>query len=434
MQSYTRVAVIGPEDSIASCIDVARVYTPQLELVPFPYELEDEAPDLFKSLADTYSLVLFTGPIPYYRTKETVDTGHASCVYIPFNGVALYRALFQIRHLRDFSRVSIDTIAQNEVSAAYRELGLPESSGHVLEYNRALTAAELVSFHAERYVGGLTDVALTCLRSAHLELVRRGIPSVRIFPVASAIRETLDRIRLIGESEWRKGHQICVGILSVDGYDEWARRKGMYETQKLHLQLGQSMFNYVRSLDGHFINTSPGEFLFFTTRAMVESSTEQFTKSPSLLESVYLPPDLTLSMGLGIGETANLAADHARTALQRAKDFGFNSCFIVNEDHQIIGPLGQHGSVAEDLRVTNDLFLDIARKTGLGAVTVSRLMNAIHNLGKDFTANELASFLGITVRSTRRLLNQLEEAQVLTVVGQEAPYARGKPRRVFRLR
>lgn len=426
------VAIIGPEDSIGDCLKVAKEY-PWLLIKSFPYETEDETDELIKSLQNDFSVILFTGPIPYFRTKDLPELMNITCMYVPFNRNGLYRALFQARIINDFSRVSIDTIKKSEVSSVYEELGLTNPPDNILEYSHALTTNEFVDFHKALYEQGKTEIAFTCLRSCYLALKKMGIPVIRIFPLSSDIRETLEKAQLVSESLWNKGLQITVGVVAVDGYHEWAKVKGIHEVQALNLRLTHLMLQYVKNVDGHFIQTSPGEFLFFTTRTLIENSTNQFSHSPQILKKFSQFEQLTVSIGIGIGGTASSSANHARIALQQAQQHGGNTCFVVNEQHQIVGPLGNEQNSIIDLRTTEDEQLEAAKRTGLSGATLNRLLNAIKQSGREFTANEVASFLNMTLRSARRLLSFLEKANIIEIVGQESIHSRGKPRRVYKL-
>jgi hypothetical protein len=432
MKSFSKIAVIGPQDSIDDCLQVALEY-PNLTLHGFPYESEAQAPELLKSLGNQYDVILFTGPLPFYMTKNQPVLSDIPAVFIPFNGSGLYRALFQIRNLDSFRRISIDTISQEEVHSAFRELGLTDFPNEILEYNQPLAREEYVSYHKNLYDRGEIDVALTCIRSCYQELQKLGVPVVRIFPLLSVIRETLDRVSLIGESLWHKGFQLAVGIVSVNRYGEWSNQKGIHDIQKLQVQVTQSLILFTKEVDGHFIHTGPGEFLFFTTRALIERSTHKFSRPPVVLQQTYLPEELSLSIGIGVGGTANLAAENARIALQKARMEDGNTCYVVNEDHQVIGPLGKNDSSIIELRTTGEFILNAVKKTGLSAPTLNKVFNAIEQAGQDFTVNEVAAFLGMTLRSTRRLLQQLEQANFLKIVGQESVHSRGKPRKVYRL-
>ena len=51
----------------------------------------------------------------------------------------------------------------------------------------------------------------------------------------------------------------------------------------------------------------------------------------------------------------------------------------------------------------------------------------------EFTADELANMLGITVRSAHRIILKWMDAGIISVIGTEKLLSRGRPRQVFRL-
>lgn len=430
MNKQTSVAVIGPTDSIDDCLFFSNMY-PQLNLVPLPYETEKETRKIVESLQHQYDVILFTGPVPYYHAVNLEEVHSTPTAFIPFGGSSLYRALFQVR-MEDLSRVSIDTIGHGEIRSAYRELGLSYHTNHVLEYDRALTLQEFVDFHKEAYDSGKTSCALTCLRSSHLELKRIGVPVIRVFPMQSVIRETLDKIILIGESIHNKASQIVIGHISIDNYEHLIQTKTSHEVQRLQLTLEQMILRYVEEIDGHYTSSSINKYLFFTTRALFEKSTNFLTILP-LLEKIRQVLGFSSSIGVGYGGTANQAGNRANAALKKAKEFGGNACFVIHDNHQVTGPIGKTHSVTVVTRTTDKGVLEKVEDVGVSATVFNRLMEAIHQAGVEFTSNDLAAFMNITLRSTRRLLKQLEQAQIIEVIGQESLHTKGKPRRVYRM-
>ncbi|MEB3100969.1 hypothetical protein [Ferviditalea candida] len=430
MAQQILAAVIGPKDSVDDCIAYSYKY-PQLTFVPLSYESEKETREIVQSLQHQFDVILFTGPVPYYHAVDLDEVRNTPTVYIPFGGSSLYRALFQIR-LENMGRISIDTISQGEIQSAYSELGIPNMTKHILEYDRALTLQEFVDFHKNAYDSGETSFALTCLRSCYLRLKELGVPALRVFPLQSVIRETLDKIALIGEGIQNKASQIVVGRISTDHSEQWSHKKTSHELQRLQLTLQQMILRYVEEIDGHFVSSSSNEYLFFTTRALFEKSTNFFTVPP-LLEKIRKVLPFSVSIGVGYGGTANQAGIRANAALNKAKEFGGDACFVIHDNHQVTGPIGESHSVTVVTRTTDKGVLEQVDNVGVSATVFNRLMEAIHQTGAEFTANDLAAYLNITLRSTRRLLKQMEEAHVIEVIGQESLHTKGKPRRVYRL-
>jgi len=69
-----------------------------------------------------------------------------------------------------------------------------------------------------------------------------------------------------------------------------------------------------------------------------------------------------------------------------------------------------HHHVNADNRHTLDLFLPI-----------------------DYTAQELASTLNVTIRSANRILLKWMDAELVDIVGEEKLSHKGRPRRIYRL-
>ncbi len=428
MNPITKVGIIGPQDSIDDCLEFSGDF-PQLDLKGFPYESEADAPEIVKEVADQCDVLLFTGPVPYSKAKDLPEMQEKPSLYIPFNGSSLFRSLFQIRFQGDLTRITVDFISRQDVEAAFHELGIAKTPPHVLEYEPQLSKQDIVEFHKRHYESGESLCALTPIRSCYYELVRLGIPAIRIYPLKSVIRETMVKACLIGESVKNKGNQVAVGIIAVDNYSAWSGEKNMHEIQQTNLQLTQSIISFCKEIDGHYLNTVPGEYLFFTTRGLIEKATNGLKRRPNL--KVW--NGLTLSVGIGLGGSTHIAADFAKIGVNKAKEIGGNSCFVVNENHQLIGPIGQEDLESIDLRTTDEHTLEVSKKTGLSPLSLNRIFQAIDQVGEEFTANEMAPYLGMTVRSARRLLRQLEQAATIEVVGQESLQSRGKPRRVYRL-
>ena len=428
----TKVAVVGPEDNVKDCLACANEF-PNLILDGFPYEREKQTKEIIKSIAEQYKIILFTGPIPYYEAKELSKElpilKNIHLEYIRFNRSCLYRALFRLRHLEDFTRLSIDTIPKQDIEIAFGELEIEDTTPYILEYDHLLTQEQLVQFHKKLFDKGKTDYALTSLRSAYMELKKLGVPTLRIYALRSEIIKALSRVNLIRDNIWQKSFHITVGMIAIDGYDTWERDKDFQEIQQFNIQVSQSLLKFIKQIDGHLEKMAPGKYLFFTTRALMEKVTDQFTLSPSI---ELLNNNLTLSMGIGIGGSANIAADNAKLALQRAKEQGGNATFVVNENKQIIGPLdGQKKNIIET-KFTDEFVFELAEKTGLSTYSINKILDAVSSVGTEFTAHDITPYLNMTLRSSRRLLKRLEESGVISIVGQESPYSHGKPRRVYR--
>lgn len=428
----SEVAVVGPEDSVSDLVALNAEF-PGLRLRPYVYENEHETVSVYQQIDPAVRVVLFTGPVPYYRVTGSVGAARPM-LYVPFTGVALYRALFQLHQQYDVTCISVDTVERGAVLETYADLGLSAEGIYTLEYSQAPDRGEFVKFHRRHHESGLTAAALTCLRSAHRALQEEGIPCTRIIPTHGVLMESLERAFLVAENIRTGENQIVVGIVDVGACLRAERAAGSYsEVQRKHLALQSEILHFVQEVDGHFTPTGGDEYLFHTTQGPFLRASGNLRSIPLLRRLKALGPEPVFA-GIGMSYTAAQAGTHARMALEHARRQGSDACFVVTEDRRVVGPLGSPQSGEFQSRTLDPQRLELARIAGVSPTSLERLIGAVHSAGiRAFTANEVAPWLHITDRSARRLLRQLGDAGVVRVVGEETHSVRGRPRQVFQL-
>lgn len=426
-----RVSVIGPEDMVQKTLAIAGKF-PSLLLTGYPYQTYLQAPEIFQSVVPDSEVALFTGPVPYHYVISEVQPP-IPALYVPYTAAWLYPSLFKVKEKFDVCRVSIDIFARSTVEEAYRELNLPTENVYTRDHHGLVTKDELVKFHSEHYRQGKTSVALTSFRAAYRELVSLGVPCLNVVPTEAVISETLEKAYLIGDGLRSRETQIVVGVMEPDHFEHSAGLSP-YEIQHLRLQMQQTLLRYVEEIDGYLTFSGGGdEYVFFTTRGLFEKSTDWCTSVP-LVSRMKETLNVTVSMGVGFGLTAIQAGTHARIALEKAKETGGDACFVLLENKHLLGPLGSTRAVDYRLRTLEPELLAQAEAAGMTSVAFNRLMACATRLRQDtFTANELAPILGVSVRSTHRLLNQLVAAGQARVVGEEKLLTRGRPRQVYKI-
>jgi hypothetical protein len=173
--------------------------------------------------------------------------------------------------------------------------------------------------------------------------------------------------------------------------------------------------------------------LFITTRGIFERETGGYKSIPlaRVVEKYY---GLSLSIGIGFGRSANEAGTHARLALRNSKESGGDICFIVREDKSVIGPLEMTHPHEYDLSLIDANLLKRAEDAGLTSGYLSKLVAHVTRFGKtDYTAQELANVLDVTVRSTHRFLLAWLDSGLIEIIGEEKGKSKGRPKQIYRL-
>jgi DNA-binding transcriptional ArsR family regulator len=423
---------LGADDSLDIIQTIAQEYK-ELDCVPVVYWAESEIMDLIRPLIPKVDMWLFSGQVPYSIVKESGEVD-VPLFYVPHTGASLYRALLQAYYEQQIPvhQLSFDTYHPSEIERLLEEVGIREPVPYVKHYQGEISATELAQYHYALWKQGETKAAVTCLRTAHLELEKLGVPVYRVLPARAAVESVVQMIIRTWEMLDIQDAQIAVQMMEVDSLSTVAMETfSTDEIYKMEMKVTEKLLQYAKRIQGSLKSAGPGRYVIFTTRGALKEMTNHYKTVPVAdgMEHIH---DEIVTCGIGIGRTAYEAEIHAGKAFLHAKKYGRGAWMIVFDDGTIAGPLGR----AEQLRYSFDHaeLQEWSRKTNLSVATLSKLRAILHKLGKnEIQAHELAMYMQILPRSARRILKELEEAGIAEVIGETNPYPRGRPRKVYRI-
>ncbi|MFD1409022.1 hypothetical protein ACFQ49_12860 [Kroppenstedtia eburnea] len=426
------IGVIGPSILVQRTEEALKSFP---SFIPFlrTCRSREEAATQAEELMRDVEVLLFCEYHLYIGAKERVSFT-VPVHTVPLMGTGLYRSLFRLKSLFGLKSLSIDSVSENYVEQMLGELGERPEEIRFFSGPSHAGEKEILRFHQESRRNRGETVVLTGIRPVAEVLDHAGIPHEWVTPTHQDLIVALERALLSTQTRRNKEAQIVVGVIQIDGYrgslDSFSSQ---HEAQRLELDLHRTILDYVQQLDGHLTNLGGGEYLFFTTRGIFERETRGYKFIP-LLQDTKRSTGHSLSIGIGFGRSATDAGSHARLALRQSKESGGNICFIVREDRSVIGPVAMTPPVIYDLSVTDARLLEEAEKAGMSATYIGKLIAQINRYDKiDYTAHELASVLGITVRSAHRILVQWLDAELVEIIGEEKISTKGRPRQIYRL-
>lgn len=425
------IALIGPEPMIPVMLQALKAF-PSFEPVVGTYASMEEAVQRTQDLMDRVEVILYSGPLPYQACHDRIQL-RVPAHYVPLTGSGLYRSLFRAERTGRLGAMSVDTLTRQPFVKTFRELGQPLPELIFYAGGDKTDTAALVRFHREQYAQGKAVIAFTALRSVSVKLNELGVPNEWVLPTEQDVVVALERALLSTESRRSKESQIVVGLIDVDSFRKAAElRKSEHDVQRLKLDIHRMMLEYAETLEGHLTPLGGDEYLFVTTRGTFERHTGGYKYIP-LAKTAQDTFSLSLSIGVGFGRSALEAGTHARMALRRAKDAGGSFTFIVREDESVIGPLEMAEPLGAELTLLDAALIQQAELAGLTQTYMSRIVAQLARTGKtDYNVHELASVLGVTIRSTHRLLTQWMDAGLVVVAGEERGKAKGRPKQIYR--
>ncbi|MED1722155.1 ArsR family transcriptional regulator [Brevibacillus parabrevis] len=427
-----RLGVIGADDSLA-IIESAVQEFPEIECLPIVYWREEDIPDLLLPHLDEVDMWLFSGQVPHAMASQTGKI-QVPTAYVPHIGASLYRTLLHLSHQLGIrvDEVSFDTFTAEELGHFLQEAGIAEGFRWLKHYEGAILASELADFHEKLWQEGKTKAAVTCLRTAELELLRRGVPVHRVVPTKAGVLSVIHMLLRTHEMLHFKDTQIAVQMMEIDPFRELAG--GNFSTdewQNAEIKTMEKLLRYAKYLQGSLKTAGPGRYVIFTTRGKVQEVTSDYATIPDLEGLFGIRPDL-VTCGIGIGKTAYEAEIHGGTALLHAKERGAGNWMVFLDDKSVLGPLGREEQLA--YRYDSEKLQELSQLTSLSVMTLSKLESILKKRGKqEINAHELASHMQILPRSARRILIELESKGIAQVVGEESPNPRGRPRKVYRI-
>lgn len=416
-----RLGILGADDSMEIIQSVTREFS-EIDCLPIVYWREEDIFDLLEPYIHDADMWLFSGQVPFAMASEWGKI-QSPMAYVPHIGSSLYRTLLHLSHQLGIpvDQVSFDTFQPEELDFFLKEAGIEAGFTWLKHYVGAISAAELADYHEKLWKDGKTKAAVTCLRTAELELKKRAVPVHRVLPTRAGVESVIHMLLRTHEMLHFKDTQIAVQMMEFEPGTEDGG--GNLFTEELP--------RFAKQLQGSLKREDMNRFAIFTTRGVLQHLTHDFTAIPDL-EEIFGHTASQVTCGIGIGKTVYEAEIHAGAALHHAKERGPGNWMVFFDDKTIVGPLGSEERISYSS--VSDKLQEISRQTSLSVLTLTKLDSILKKRKtKEINSHELAQHMQILPRSARRILIELESKGIAQVVGEESPHPRGRPRKVYRI-
>lgn len=424
--------IVGPKDTVMLISDIAKEYSDKLDYLPFIYKSSDETIDIIETNQHLVDIWIFSGVTPYVTAQQS--TSKKPFFYLELNGTSLTNELIKIKYKdqKSLNRASIDLLEKNDVYETYHDLDFTYENIYLYEYPGFTEVQEIISFHENLFNQKKVDVCITCLNFVYEHLKAKGIPVYRVTPTRANIRQTLKSALQQWETLHFKQSQIAILLVKIEESNKDTNHHTIsYDLHRLNLELQAAVLNFAESIYGSFVTLGVGVFLIFSTRGSLNKTGRQVG---DLLENLALITELPANVGIGYGETALIAEENARIALNHAKHYGSFCAFLVKDNGIIEGPLKEQESISFSYWTENKEISDKLKQCGVTITTFNKILSVQKRAGSNsITASSLAEWLKMTPRNARRILNGLAEQGIAEIIGEEAPTSKGRPRKIYRV-
>lgn len=417
------VAIVTPYRFLETINKVITDHDFDCSFRSYTYDNLSDIDDIYAQCRESCDIILFSGELGYHymhRHYPDCPIPYAFTVY----GTADVLSILLIFHLRH-PDVPLNRLYLDFVTPQNRYMNLPDFlPADQLPYffeEEVYDYANITQRGNELWQSGKIDFVLSRSINNLDQWDRLGIPYEPINPteqmIALSIEEVLNRERLKSLQD----SSVVTFIIHLPGDSGVSNEEREYRIATLYKLLVD--FRKERGLS-FTIDHSFDRFVARTTVSNEACKSISFQRLLSYLRKALAFP---FSVGIGVHPSEQTSQYHAERALLESTRYGLNEGFLVSGDPEVLtGPLS-HG---QSLRYSyqNGSSAQFAHRLGIDTTNLLRLAALYHNSPDTvLTAQDLGPILGITQRSTRRILQRLFELGLIRPVTDSASTGRGRP-------
>lgn len=386
-----QIAIVGSSAFVATVSHAAPKFD-DIRFAYFTYTHPRETAQIAAQLG-SYDGVFFSGSFPYaYATPYLNETiaHHVVQDETVLLTTILYATLAQKLTLDELTIDVNEPERLNDIFTAFTNLTQPA----VMKIDPDVDFADVFRFHVSHQQRD-SKLAVTSIERVHRQLLEEGFNSQLMIEPVSTVIHHLEN--LIGQV---RKHLADLSQFAIV----------LYATTSIALREHLHTMRH----QGH-VETQDDTTLLLTTKGEIAHALETATLSPRDDDSV---------IGIGYGSDYQTALEHARIALSASTE---QQMRIVDATKRLSFP---ESGESVQYRVTDENAFDIIKRIGISPVNIGKIL-AFSKRKHEFTAKELTDYLGVSRRTTERLIKKLHDAGFVDVIGEEMSYAQGRPRAVY---
>lgn len=395
------IAVVSSELFAPRIRELASEFS-DIHFIYYTYKHSTEARIIASDLRHV-DAVFFAGTFPYYHARSILDERQLPVYVMRQDEAVVTATLLQAGWLHQVAPqdISIDLTDPVLIHEIVTEISPGHTIGAVLQIDPNISQQAVVQFHSYAQQSGRVRVAITSIHAVHEELIQKGYRSVYMRELKRTLVRALAQTAYLARLSKSQKAEPAVMLISKSHADPT-----FHATIRRHVQ--GSWFPY---------NEDTAQFI--TTRKHVEFVMEQ-SEFREFLETSRA------RTGIGYGLDILTATRHAEDALDFSGEGGI---YIMDAQKNLSSPMS---SERITLQLTQPNQVLLAKRMGLSPANLSKLIRfyTIHP-SNQFTAQDLENFLGVTRRSTERIIKKCVDHKLVVATGEEMTYQQGRPRTIY---
>lgn len=422
-----RVGVVGPLPSVERILKTGQEFLPEMTYVPLPYTIVFEVPDIVAKHGHEVDQWFFSGPLGYEYACAHLGK-QETFSYCMVIGAGFYQSCLELSTEGKslINSISVDIFQPSLMAQSVKELEPYLGQIHGKEYSIDFSLNELISFHLDLWKRGKIVGAFTSIYAVCDALKKEGVSAFFASLSTMEIYQSLLMTYQQYQTRYFKDSQVGRMILEIVDFESWIDQfSSSYEYQESELKIHQALLPLGRILDGFLIHSGNNRYEIFTSRGLLENHIDEIEHHVELLSKEF---DLTIRAGIGFGSTSFMAEMNAYRGLKSCE----KGIVIIQEDGSVVERDPEKGTVSYPPFSEDQELLEKLSQANVSIRMYQKLQAISQQLGVSaFSAEQIATRLGVTERNIRRIFTGLCQAGLLEVVG-KASQGRGRPRQIYR--
>ena len=420
-----KIAIIGAPDSVKKVYSILSSAYSEINFVTRSTEKIDDMINFIQDIEENVDGFYLTGIGIYSALNEKTNI-KKPVVYTKRGITGIVKSFWDFQKdncgtsILKNMKIGIDVVDEKDFLETLEEFNIKIKSYYLQKYDYQKTEAEYLEEYLKKIKSGEINCVFTAFGYIYSALKEKNIPVYRVqatnIEIKKEFKNLLDRIKM----SKAENSKISVEIIKILKSE---RISNNILSDKL--QFEKELLAYSQMVDGNIQTLGNDEYLILSNKGLLNAP-ENINTILSIIKN-YSSKGLTVSIGIGEGNTMFLSEKNARIALKISMGNGNNSIFF-SDGSEVKGPLMEKREILYK-NSSDKKILEVSKNTGVSALYLEKIKSVIKKQDKNsFTSAELAELLNISERSTNRIIKKIIESGYASVE-YENSFGAGRPRR-----
>lgn len=427
-----KIGIVGPTVSVDRIMQISKELEEPFLFIPFTYSIATEVTDIVNSNPQI-DFWLFSGFLPYSVAKSTgVPVEKIDFVYQSANDMYVEILHYILEKAYIPKAISFDLIATDERVVGLFQLAKMQEKikFYTIPFKEHITVDEIYEAHFQLWKNKKVDLVITYYPTVWERLLKKNVP---VYLIAANEMNIFYSLKVIIEkikAKHYQGGQTTALMLKIKNFDQLKTVKsGGYAYEFLLLDLKRLILNCCQQLEGFLVASTPGYYLIFTARGIVEQKIHLIEET---LQFIYHETGAFVFAGIGHAATAFNAEQYAGRAINHIEHLEQNMIAVMNDDGVIVERFGAKNEVIYQVVHQNSMIMKLLEQTTVSIKTYNRIAALLQQTKEEsFTAKDLAIKLEMTERNAQRILSELLKVDLIRVSGAEQRNKRGRATKIY---